>query len=212
MKMLLISLLSLAAVNVFGASRYLDSERLYQCGGSVELREAGNGDLALKFEGGIDKSYCSGLRFVDVTSGRVIKSYPFQGSSYTLSKRMESELGKDCAVEFQLTNGRGRVIERKQIVLGWWSCLVSRPSQPSYPSYPSYGRTTYEWSNNNNCKIMVDGVYTGRNTPEHQEYLCGARPGRVTYEWSNKGNCKIMINGQYSGQNTPKHEEYKCRR
>ncbi len=212
MKMLLISLLSLAAVNVFGASRYLDSERLYQCGGSVELREAGNGDLALKFEGGIDKSYCSGLRFVDVTSGRVIKSYPFQGSSYTLSKRMESELGRDCAVEFQLTNGRGRVIERKQIVLGWWSCLVSRPSQPSYPSYPSYGRTTYEWSNNNNCKIMVDGVYTGRNTPEHQEYLCGARPGRVTYEWSNKGNCKIMINGQYSGQNTPKHEEYKCRR
>lgn len=212
MKMLLISLLSFMAVNAVADSYYMDSERLYQCGGEVELRQAANGDLALKFIGNVNKSYCSRVRFVDVTSRREIKSYNFEGSSYTLSKKMEQSLGSDCAVEFQLTTSSGYVVEKKAVVLKWWACYLSRPSY-STPSYPSYGRTTYEWSNNDNCKIMINGQYSGNNTPEHQEYLCGSRPSRdvITYEWSNKGNCKIMVNGQYSGNKTSEYEKYKCR-
>jgi hypothetical protein len=38
MKMLLMSLLSLAAFNAMADSDYLDSARLYQCGGNVQLR------------------------------------------------------------------------------------------------------------------------------------------------------------------------------
>ncbi|OYZ12820.1 MAG: hypothetical protein B7Y39_18740 [Bdellovibrio sp. 28-41-41] len=170
MKMLLLSLLSLIAFNAMADSDYLDSKRLSQCGGRVQLRQAANGDLALKFSGNVNRDYCSKIRFVDVSSGRVIKGYEFEGTSYTLSNKMEKELGKDCAVEFQLTTRSGYVVESKQVVLKWWACWASH-SQPSYPTYPS-GRKTYEWSNKGNCKIMINGVYSGNNTPKSQEYLC----------------------------------------
>lgn len=213
MKMLLISLLSLFAANAFAASYYEDSARLDSCGGRVELRQAGNGDLALKFVG-VNQRYCTGLRFVDVSNNRTIKSYDFQGTSYTLSKKMEKELSKDCAVKYQITNYNGRVVESGRVALTWWSCYISPKPNYGGGGYSSGGYRTYEWSNNGNCKIMINGVYSGNNTPQSQEYLCGQRPRRdvVTYEWSNKGNCKIMINGVYSGNNTPRSQEYLCRR
>ena len=55
MKTLLLSLLSLVAFNAMADSSYLDSKRLSQCGGSVQLRQAVNGDLALNFTGNVNK-------------------------------------------------------------------------------------------------------------------------------------------------------------
>lgn len=178
MKALLFALISMVAVSALADSQFLDRERLNQCGGSVELRRAGNGDLALKFEGRIDRNFCDRLRFVDVSSGRVIRSYNFEGSSYTLSQSMRSSLSSDCSVEFQMLSPRGRVVERKQVTLGWW-CAAAPVIRHNPGAGRGGGYTTYEWSQNNNCKIMVNGRYTGNNTPEHlEEYYCGRRPYR----------------------------------
>ena len=181
MKALLFVVISMVTASALADSQFLDREPLRTCGGSVELRRAANNDLALKFEGRIDRNFCDRLRFVDVSSGRVIKSYNFEGSSYTLSQSMRSSLSSDCSVEFQMLSPRGRVVERKQVTLGWWCAStpsVGRPGQGGHYG-GGYGRITYQWSQNNNCKIMRDGVYTGQNTEQHlEEYYCGRRPYR----------------------------------
>ena len=142
---------------------------------------------------------------MDVSSRRVIKGYEFEGTSYTLSNKMEKELGKDCAVEFQLTTASGYVVESKQVVLKWWACYASSRPQPSLPvpmPVPSKKSSpfSYELSGNGNCKIMLNGRYTKENTrsPSVCSPLNGyAKGSNLQYLWSNNDNCKIMINGQY---------------
>lgn len=205
MKMFLMSLLSLFAVNAFAESYELDSRRLYSCGGEVELRQAPSGDLALKFKG-VNQRYCTKLKFVDVTSRRTIgKVYEFDGTSYTLSKKMENSLGSDCSVEFQLLNYNGSIAEKGRVKLSWWACYVSPKPQPTYPSpilVPSKKNSpfSYELSKQNNCKIMLNGQYTNKITDNASvcSPLYGYPKGSyLQYQWSKQDHCKIMINGQY---------------
>lgn len=196
MKMLLLSLLSLVAVNAFADSQLLDTARLYQCGGHVELNRAGNGDLALKFEN-VNKNYCTGLRFVDVTSGRVIKSYAFQGTSYTLSQSQRDSLSDDCRVQVQLLNAYGSVTDRVDVTLGWW-CSVSKPVKKSNPY-------SYDVSGGGNCKLNVNGSYVRNVDDAFCAPLNGQKKTFVSYEYSNTDKCKIMIDGRFVGHT---HDSY----
>ncbi|MBL7545968.1 MAG: hypothetical protein JNL11_19270 [Bdellovibrionaceae bacterium] len=211
MKILLVSLVSLLAgmaVPALADSQFLDRERLNTCGGSVELRRADNGDLALQLER-IDKSYCPTLRFVDASSGRVIKSYRIEGSSYTLSQSQRAALSSDCSVEFQLLTRNGRVVERKAIVLGWW-CSAQRPTQPDPISRPGKRNNPYSYdiSANENCKLNINGRYAQENVSKRFcEPLNGRRHSVVSYEWSSSERCKVMIDGRYTNRNV---SDYYC--
>ncbi len=59
---------------------------------------------------------------------------------------------------------------------------------------------SFQWSNNNNCKLMLNGQFSGRLV---NDVYCQGASGKdiVSYEWSRAGNCKLMINGQYSNRN-----------
>jgi hypothetical protein len=80
----------------FGASRYVDSASLYECGGRVELRESKD-NLHLQFE---DVTDCDSL-VVQTEWGFVLERYSFKkggkrapfSPSYTLSNEMWRELG-----------------------------------------------------------------------------------------------------------------------
>lgn len=199
------------SVGAFADSYYQDSARLDSCGGRVELRQAGNGDLALKFVG-VNQRYCTNLRFVDVSNRKTIKSYPFEGTSYTLNKKMEKELGKDCAVEYQLSNYNGRVVDSGRVVLKWWACYRSPVVVAPVPlPAPKVSPYSYAISGNGNCKVMKYGSYTNVNTSKD---FCApisgyAKGTSVSYAWSQNDNCKIMINGRYSNENTPKSMAYR---
>ncbi|MBX9766579.1 MAG: hypothetical protein K2X47_04850 [Bdellovibrionales bacterium] len=168
----------------------LDRENLYNCGGTIDLRQAYNGDLSLKINN-LDTWACQTLRVYDYSSGRTLNSYNINSrdASYTLSKAQLSSLSSDCALGLEISGSRRS--DRKRVTL---------PNCRRGPSYPPYGRITYEWSNKHNCKKMIDGQFSGELVPD---YFCYARPNpipRVTYEWSNAGNCKKMINGVFSGE------------
>lgn len=193
MKMLVISLMSMIAVSALAESRYLDSERLRGCGGQVELRQADNGDLALKFEGNLNRGNCQSLRFVDSSSGYVIKTYQFQGSSYTLSQSQKAHLSQDCRVEFQLLNGAGYVVDRKAVVLNWCAPAYVQKQNSIY---------SYALSGKGNCKLMIGNRLEKLVSDAFCSPLRGDKNSSVSYQWSNKNNCKVMINGLYSGDNT----------
>ena len=188
------------AINASADSQYLDSKALYTCGGSVELRKAANGDLAIKIEN-LRSSACSVLKFYDVTSGRTIKAYDLNGTSYTLSKAQEASLSSDCRLGFTIGNGF-QAYENFNIIMSWWSCYAGGGSTGSGSS----SRYSYQWSNNGNCKVLVNGVYANRNASDS---FCSGIQGKqvASYEFSNKGNCKLMIDGQYSNQNV---SDYFC--
>lgn len=178
---------------------------LNDCGGYITLNQSYNGDLSVQLSG-VNTARCYNLKVSDASSGRTIKSYRIEGTSYTLSKSMLSALGQDCRVNFDIGGGYWSN-DRFSVVVPFCSPTPSYPTP--YPTpYPS-GRITYEWSNAGNCKKMVDGVYSGQNV---SDYYCrnipgggnGGHHGRITYEWSNAGNCKKMIDGVYSGQNVSK--------
>ncbi len=195
MKMLLSTLGLLSCLVAFTASAesiYLDSEPMRACGGSIQLREAGNGDLSIKLNG--DQSLaCNTLKFVDVSSGRTIKSYEIKGSSYTLSKSQSESLSDDCKLGIKIGSSYGPVYEQFEIVLGWCS---SRHSQPSY----SNSGFSFQKSHAGNCKLMVNGQYQNKNVSDaYCQYAEGSET--VSYEYSNKGNCKVMIDGKYDNQN-----------
>lgn len=197
MKMLLLSIVTMLSVSALAENRYIDSADLHGCGGRVVLGEAPNGDLSLKFENrpysAFNPSYCNGLQFVDVSSGRVIKEYQVKGTSYTLSKSMMSSLSSDCRVAAYFNNGYN-VTQRITVSLNW-----CRPvSQPSHTRNPY----SFQLSGSDNCKLMINGQYSNRNVSDD---FCGPLTSRrdvVTYEWSKNDNCKIMINGNYTNQNT----------
>lgn len=181
-----------ASVQSFADSRIGDIDRMYQCGGVVILSSAANGDLALKFEG--RGNQCNHLRFFDVTSGRTLKSYQIQGSSYTLSKSMRDSLSSDCRVGFTVSGPYAR--DTFNVVLPWCS---SYP-QPRPRPQPAHGYS-YQLSNAGNCKLMKYGQYANLNVED--AFCAGARSKNdvISYEFSNAGNCKRMINGSYSNVN-----------
>jgi hypothetical protein len=166
---------------------------LHSCGGSVTLNEANNGDLSIQLHN-VNTYRCPRLEVRDASSGRMIRSYEIQGTSYTLSRQMLSSLNSDCRLNFSIEGGAWRE-DGFTVYIPWCSSHGG-----------GWGRVTYEWSNNGNCKKMIDGQYSGQNVAD---YYCAGLPGgnhqRITYEWSNAGNCKKMITGQYSGQNVADH-------
>jgi len=170
LKTMIGALILAASFSASADSMYLDSERMYSCGGSIQLREAYNGDLALVLRG----NQCSHLRFYDVTSGRTIKEYYVQGTSFTLSNSMLRSLSSDCRLGLTLSGG-GR--ERFEVVSGWCRRNLFTAPVPRY-DYDRHNRS--------------------------DRYDRYDRGPRVTYEWSSKGNCKKMINGQFSGDLVPK--------
>lgn len=185
-------LVLLVSMNSFADSRYLDSRYMSDCGGTVELRESDNGDLALKFTG-LDTWKCDRLRFYDVTSGRTLTTYDINGTSYTLSKSHRSSLSDDCRVGFTVSGSYRR--DDFNVVLNW--CSSSRGGGNNGGRYNVY---SYQLSRAGNCKLLVGGTYSGRNVSD--VYCTGASGDDViSYEVSNAGNCKRMINGRYSGQN-----------
>lgn len=145
----------------------------------------------------------------DASSGRIIRSYYIQGTSYTLSREMLRSLSSDCRLNFNIGGGFWSN-DGFSVYIPWCVPSYNGGYHGGYDPYPynprPYGRVTYEWSNAGNCKRMIDGVYSGQNVDDS---YCGGRYNggygsgrdRITYEWSNAGNCKKMINGQYSGQN-----------
>lgn len=173
-------------------SQINDVERMYRCGGVVILSEAANGDLALKFEG--RGSQCNQLRFYDVTSGRTLKSYVIQGSSYTLSKTMRDSLSSDCRVGFQVY-GPYTSDTFTVNLLNRWNCGWQRPQPQPQPS-TGIG---FQLSNAGNCKLMRYGQYQNRNV---EISFCQTARGNdiISYEYSNANNCKLMRNGQFSNQ------------
>lgn len=177
-----------ASLNVFADSRFLDSKRMSDCGGRVELRQSENGDLALQFDG-LNTRRCDTLRFYDVSSGRTLKTYEIQGTSYTLSQTHREALSDDCRVGFTVSGRYAK--DDFNVVLNW--CANRRVEHRA-------SRQSYQLSNSGNCKLMENGEYSGRNVADG--FCTGARGNDVvTYELSNKGNCKRMINGNYTGQN-----------
>ncbi len=199
MKMVLLSLLSLLAVNAFAESRLLSQPDLTGCGGKVELRLADNGDLALKFASSqsnyngsqFDKNRCTYLRFVDHSSRSLIKEYAIKGTSYTLSSKMRESLGEDCQLDVLLDNGAVTTQTIKVYIPG------CRPVAKVWPKSPY----SYELSGKNNCKLMENGVFT--NNLAKDDYcaiLSGKKNVSVKYEYSNSGNCKIMFNGVFQQQ------------
>lgn len=185
------------AFNASADSQYLDSARMSRCGGSVELRKADNGDLAIKFEG-LNTDRCWKLRFYDYTSGRTIKTYDIKGTSYTLSQDQRQHLSSDCKVGFSVS---GQTQDDFTITLGWWSCATGGGQTGGGSSAYSY-----QWSNSGNCKVLVNGVYANRNASDS---FCQGAQGKevVSYEYSAKRNCKLMINGQYANKNV---DNYFC--
>ena len=178
-------------------SQYLDSARMYSCGGAVELRKASNGDLAIKFED-LNTNRCWKLRFYDYSSGRTIQTYDIRGTSYTLSRDQRAHLSSDCKVGFTVS---GYTQENFTITLGWWGCMGGQQ-----PGGGSSSRYSFQYSNAGNCKLLINGVYSNRNVDTE---FCSGAHGKdiVSYAYSNKHNCKRMINGQYSGQNV---SDYYC--
>lgn len=188
-----------------------DPVYLNDCRGLVTLNKAFNGDLSIQLRG-LDTDRCDTLRVTDASSGRVIREYTIQGTSYTLSQDMLFSLSDDCRLNFSVSGGFWRS-DSFTVYIPWCSSR-SYPRYPS-PSYPRTGYVTYEWSNNGNCKKMIDGVFSGELVSDY--YCPGRRPrhdngrggyGRVTYEWSNKHNCKKMVDGVFSGDLVP---DYYCR-
>lgn len=197
MKNFILSALLLVGISSFADSAYLDSAPMYTCGGTIQLRESDNGDLNVVFKGFQNRTYCTDLKFVDVSSGRTIKSYKFEGTSYTLSNSQEYSLGTDCRLGVQLTNQYAGTLEKFEIVLGY--CKRSSSSHSSQQS----SRFSFDISGSGNCKLNIDGQYANKLVDDvYCAPLNGQKKVYVSYEFSNKGNCKIMINGSYSNQNT----------
>lgn len=177
---------------------------LNDCGGYVTLNESSNGDLSIQLHN-VDTYRCYRFEVSDASSGRVIRSYNIQGTSYTLSREMLRSLSTDCRLNFEI-GGRSWSNDSFFVYVPW----CSRGPGGGYwdPGF-GYGRITYEWSNAGNCKKMIDGVFSGQLVDDS---YCGGRGGRggswdpgfgygrITYEWSNAGNCKKMIDGVFSGQ------------
>jgi hypothetical protein len=157
---------------------------LRNCGFSahVELREAQNGAYSLQL---VDLNpSCYNLRFFDVSSGRTLKSYPINGTNYTLSKADRESLSEDCALGVSIAGSGVEITYYIQ------NC---RPVRPAMVASGDMG-ITYELSGNNNCKLMVRGVYKQPNVSV--SFCAGARKGDVTtFGYTVFGNCKRMING-----------------
>lgn len=168
--------------------------RLYNCGGQITLNQADNGDLAVKLED-VNTNTCSRLVVTDHTSGRIIREYDIRGSSYTLSNSMLSDLSDDCQVDFQVSHPSGYRSDR--FIVYYTRCVphASRPNQQA-----PRGTVGYQLSRNHNCKLMINGAYSGRNV---DNTFCEGAHGDdiVSYEFSRNGNCKRMINGDYSNVN-----------
>ncbi len=191
----------LTTVNVFAGSRFLDRDPLRTCGGHVELSEAANGDLALKFEN-LNTNNCDTLRFYDVTSGRTLQTYDIRGTSYTLSKSQRSALSSDCRVGFTVSGYRGN--DDFNVTLGWW-CEVFGGGQTG--GHNGGSNQSFQLSGAGNCKLLINGVYANRNV---SDVFCGPARNRsdvVSYEFSRNNNCKVMINGSYANQNV---SDYFC--
>lgn len=197
MKKALLTVITLLASSVFAESQYLDKLNLYKCGGKVELRKVDNGDLALQFEGQINRYQCSDLRFVDASSGKVIKSYDFKGSNYTLSENQRDSLSTDCKVKVELYNNYS-VQETFEVTLGWL-CVVNKIFKTNPYSY--------DVSEKGNCKLNVYGKYSKLVNDAFCAPIKGDKDAVVKYEYSQKGNCKVMVNGQYANKNV---DEYYC--
>lgn len=65
------------------------------------------------------------------------------------------------------------------------------------PVQPAASPYSFQWSNNNNCKLLINGQFSQRLV---NDVFCQGASGKdiVSYEVSNRGNCKLMINGQFS--------------
>ncbi len=164
---------------------------LNYCGGKITLNEAGNGDLSIQLEG-VNTNRCGQLTVSDNSSRRTIKSYDIQGTSYTLSKKMLESLSDDCQVNFRIHssyNSDGFIV-----YIPW-----CRPNSGGGSSHN--GIVSYQLSNNDNCKLMINGNYSGKNVGN--DYCQGAerKSDIISYEWSQKKNCKLMINGDYANRN-----------
>lgn len=196
MKVILSLLVAVAGLNTaLAGSKFVDDARLGSCSrssGTIELREADNGSLSIQLRG-LDSNRCNKLRFYDYYSKRTIKSYSIKGTNYTLSKAQAGELQKDCKLGIEVEGPRG--YEAYSINLWWCS-----PAKSYRPAPSRGGDYSFQWSNNRNCKLMINGEYSNRNVSDR---WCQAASGKdvVSYEWSRKGNCKVMINGQYANRN-----------
>jgi hypothetical protein len=163
------------AMNLFAAtvkadSNQLDTERLNECGGQVELRESSNGDLSLKFEN-LYEGVCNKVTFYDYSSKKQIKSYSnieLSGQTYTLSKSQRESLSNDCQLGVSVEGVMGHSFfertRQDQFKVVVPSCLRSH----GWHSGKTQGnrRVSYEWSSKHNCKKMINGEYSGKNVAD----------------------------------------------
>jgi len=160
---------------------------LRECGGYITLNESANGDLAILLkEFG---SRCDRLVVTDHSSGKEIKRYdPIKGTSYTLSNKMLDSLSGDCRVNFSVSGHTAKD--------GFFVYLT----RPSCRKVLAKSPNSYQLSNNGNCKLLINSVYSQKNV---DVIYCQGATGKdvVSYEWSNNNNCKLMINGNYANKN-----------
>ena len=129
MKRMLFIALAIFSVNVFADSLFVDSARLRNCGGEVELRESRE-NLHLQFN---DVRNCSNLDIQDVSydrrSGRrtvrTIRSYklnsnharPPYRANFTLSNRMWAELEHDGELHLYIHSNSKRTEDHVELRL-----------------------------------------------------------------------------------------------
>ena len=108
---LIVLLLGLVSLSAFSQSRYVDSARLYNCNGSIQLRESYN-QTHLKF---INVENCSNVILKTSKYGRVINSYKLTKAdsiapynvTYTLSNKVRAELNRDGRVYIVVKSNSG---------------------------------------------------------------------------------------------------------
>lgn len=181
-------LLMFTGLNAFAQSPRIDDiDPLRYCGGSVKTQMNQQDQVSLKFGGDI-RERCSQVKVYDARTNKTLRTYNkfphLSGQTINLNADIMKELSTDCKLTWKILDDYGNVWENFTLTIS--DCKA--PKNKSLKKSKQSG-VYYEWSNNHNCKKMVNGEYKGLVN----DYYCE----RVTYEWSNNHNCKKMVGKVY---------------
>ena len=178
MKKFILFLALLAVVPGFAKSRYVDSARLYECGGKVELRESKE-NLHLQFE---DVQDCENLVIQTAGGfffkGETLKQYAFNkggkdapfSPSYTLSKDMWKELSKRGKLVLLVT-GYGNRDELTLRVNPWRGKIDSGDDHYNAGKCGGHSASEYTgYARTNSCKCAY--YRRGEFVRHAEDYRC----------------------------------------